>query len=250
MEIKLLKKGYQNNEAFYNDFLEDKIRDNEEYFSGESVIIEQAPSFPIYINVRDEERRSQLFMEAFNCVEKYYIHTDRDIHFDELFWHSLYAVYKRDYLLETYPEIKESIRDFNNIVLKPFDWENYIYRIVLATQYVVDNIAEEERAKYYQLIIDNLDLYNYIMKYSIFRNDQFLINILTIIDEHHLTKVMKAKVKDRPDLGPDERIGRRVIFEFNKSYPIIMSPMLSKEELEPLFMEYLSYYYDLSEAVV
>ena len=132
-------------------------------------------------------------------------------------------------------------------MLKPFDWESYIYRCVLATQYVVDNISPNEREKYYQLIVDNLDLFNYIMKYTIFRNDQFLINILKIIDEHNLSKIMKAKINDRPDLGPDERIGRRVIFEFNKSYPIIMSPMLSKEELEPLFMEYLGYYYALEE---
>ena len=52
--------------------------------------------------------------------------------------------------------------------------------------------------------------------------------------------------KDRPDLGKDERYGRRVLFEFNKAYPVVMSPMLSKYELEELFMEYLGYYYDLS----
>ena len=98
-----------------------------------------------------------------------------------------------------------------------------------------------------KLIIDNLDLYNYIIKYEIFRNDKFLINILDIIDEHELTKVMKAKLNDREDLGKDERVGRRVIFEFNKSYPVIMSPMLEKSDLEPIFFEYLSYYYDISE---
>ena len=59
-------------------------------------------------------------------------------------------------------------------------------------------------------------MYIYI---DILRFDKFLLNILDIIDELDLSKVMKAKIKDRPDLGKDERIGRRVIFEFNKSYP-------------------------------
>ena len=90
-------------------------------------------------------------------------------------------------------------------------------------------------------------MYNYIIKYEIFRNDKFLLNILDIIDELDLAKVMKAKIKDRPDLGKDERYGRRVLFEFNKAYPVVMSPMLEKDELEVLFMEYLGYYYDLSK---
>ena len=90
-------------------------------------------------------------------------------------------------------------------------------------------------------------MYNYIIKYEIFRNEKFLLNILDIIDELDLAKVMKAKIKDRPDLGKDERVGRRVIFEFNKSYPVVLSPMLDKESLKEPFLEYLSYYYDISK---
>lgn len=246
MEIKLLKKGYRNNEKFYKDFLEGKLEEHSEYFSEESIYLQETPEFPIYINTKDEQKRTSLYMEAFEILSKYYINTDREIYFNEIFWHSFFTVYKREYLLENYPEIKEEMKTFHNIVLKPFDWENYIYKAVLAAQYITDNIEEVERYKYYQLIIDNLDLYNYIIKYSIFRNDQFVINILKIIDEYQLTKLLKSKIKDRPDLGKDERIGRRVIFEFNKSYPIIMSPMLSKEELVPLFFKYLSYYTDIS----
>ena len=86
-----------------------------------------------------------------------------------------------------------------------------------------------------------------MIKYEVFRNDKFIINVLDIINDNDLTKVLKAKIKDRPDLGKDERYGRRVLFEFNKSYPVVMSPMISKDELEVLFMEYLGYYYDLSK---
>lgn len=247
MEIRLLDKGYLNNEQFYQDFLNNQIINKEEYFSGKTVSIEAAPDFPVYINTKDEVKRNELFMEAFETISQYYLNTDRDIHLDPVFWHSLLCVYKREYLIEQYPEIKEKQSSFNNVVLKKFDWENYIYKCILGAQYVNDFVTDEaERRRYYTLIVDNLDLYNYIIKYEIFRNDKFLLNILDIIDRHKLGKVMKAKIKDRPDLGKDERIGRRVIFEFNKSYPVVMSPMLEIEELEPLFFEYLGYYYDVS----
>ena len=179
-------------------------------------------------------------------MSKYYLKTDRDIHFDELFWHSLLCVYKREYLLETYPEIKEGINKFRNIVIKKFDWENYIYKCLLGAQYINDNVEDEEqRNRYYDLIIENLDLYNYIIKYEIFRNDRFLINLLDVTDELGLSKVLKAKIKGRDDLGKDERVGRRVIYEFNKSYPIVMSPMMDKDEFKEVFLEYLSYYYEM-----
>lgn len=246
MEIRLLKKGYKGNDDFYNDFIEGKLLDKEEYFTEDVVTITNPKSFPIYMGKANEEEKAALFMEAFEVITECYLNTDRDIHFDEVFWHSLLCCYKQDYLIENYPEILEGISNFNNIVLKKFDWENYIYKSVLAAQYINDNIkVREEKQKYFNLIIENLDLFNYIIKYEIFRNDKFLINILTIVDELDLSKVLKSKIKDRPDLGKDERIGRRVIFEFNKSYPIILAPMLDKEELKEIFLEYLSYYYKI-----
>lgn len=248
MEIRLLKKGYKKSEEFYQDFLDDRIKEKDQYFSGEVVHIDMAPDFPIYIAKGSEAEKKELFFKAFEVISTSYLNTDRDIHMDEVFWHSLLCVYKREFLLNEYPEITDSINVFNNIVLKKFDWENYIYKCILGAQYINDNVEdEEERKRYYTLIVENLDVYNYIIKYEIFRNDRFLLNILDIIDELELTKVMKAKIKDRPDLGKDERVGRRVLFEFNKSYPVVMAPMSDKEGLKEVFLEYLSYYYDINE---
>ena len=67
-------------------------------------------------------------------------------------------------------------------------------------------------------------------------------SILDIIDEYDLSGILKQKITWRDDLGKDERVGRRVLFEFNKSYPIVLFPMLSKDELKPLFFEYLKMY--------
>ncbi|KML03171.1 hypothetical protein [Rossellomorea marisflavi] len=242
MEVRLLESGYKHNEQFYKDFLDDQIQLKDEYFTNEVVHLDEAPHFPIYIAQGSEAEKKDLFMEAFRVISHSYLDTDRDVHLNELFWHSL-LITKRDYLLEQYPKIREGISHFNNIVLKKFDWENYIYKCVLGAQYINDAIADQEwREHYYTLLVDNLDLYNYIIKYEIFRNEQFLINILDIIYELDLSKALKAKITGREDLGKDERVGRRVIFEFNKSYPVIMSPLLEKEDLKPIFMEYMSYY--------
>lgn len=248
MEIKLLAKNYKQNEQFYQDFLENKIDQKDEYFSGEIVLLDQAPDFPIYMGQGSDEQKRQMFLEAFEILAESYLNTDRDIHFNELFWHSLLVTKKRDYILENYPKVTQGMNHFNNIVLKRFDWENYIYKCLLGVQYINDNIVHpDEQQRYYNLLVDNLDLYNYIIKYELFRNDKFLLNILDIIDELDLSKVMKAKITKRDDLGKDERIGRRVIFEFNKSYPVVMSPMLEKGELKEIFLKYLSYYDNISQ---
>lgn len=248
MEVRLLEKGYKNNEQFYQDFLDDTLKDKDEYFSVKVVTILDAPDFPIYMGKGSEEEKKRLFHVAFEVLTESYLQIPREFHFDELFWHSLLTVYKRDFLLQNYPQITEGINHFKNIAIKDFNFENYIYKCVLGAQYISDIISDpNDRKRYYDLIVDNLDMYNYMIKYEIFRNDRFILNILEIIDELNISKVVKSKITGRDDLGKDERVGRRVIFEFNKSYPVIMSPMLEKEELKELFLQYLGYYYDTSK---
>ncbi len=181
---------------------------------------------------------------------------------DELFWHSYLCLYKREYLLNKYPEVKEGFNKFKLVVMKDFDWENYLYKAVLAAKYIVEASEEANKDKYARLIMENLDIYNYIIKYNVSKNGNFvknildiidetglsklLKNILDIIDETGLSKLLKSKIKDssRTDLGKDERYGRRVMFEFNKSYPVVLSPMQDKEELKKYVFKFLSYYYD------
>lgn len=243
MEIRLLDSKWLRTEEFYYDFLAGKIAEREEYFTEEYISIEQAPDFPVYLNIKNEENRKKRYLEAIDVISKYYINTDRDIHMNDMFWFTLLCVHKRDYLLTNYPEIRESISKFNNIVIKKFDWENYIYKCILASQYVVDNIFDEqEQKKYFELIIDNLDMFNYIIKYEIFRNDKFLLNVLRMIDKHNLSSILKMQIKGREDLGEDERVGRRVLLELNKMYPVIVIHAMEFEDFESVFMEEMRKY--------
>ena len=232
-------------EEFYNDFLEGNINSKDEYFSGNVVNIEETPCFPIYIAKGNDEEKKELFSKAINIISEYYINKDRDIHMNKMFWYSLFCTKMRDYLLNEYPQIKDSKKNFHNVVLKKFDWENYVYKCILAAEYIKDNTKEElERERYIGLIVENLDFYNYILKYPIFRSQEFLIKMLNIVDKRNLSSIFKAKIKNRKDLGDDVRYGRMVLFEMNKSYPVIIAPAMNEDELEDLTLKYLGYYYD------
>ena len=241
MEIRLLTPGYKNSEEFYKAFKEDKLWESE-FLSDKSIYIaHNIPNFPIYFPSKDDETRAKEFLPTIKLIDENVIDLDRDYYMDELFWHSILCLYKRDYYVELYPEILKDEKKFKNIVIKNFNWENYIYKAILIAQYVADT-RSNEKEKYYHLILSNMDMFNYIIKYEIFRNATFLINIMDIIEETGLSSKLKEKIKNRPDLAADERYGRRVIRELNKSYPIVMSPMLDKESLKKYFLKYLAYY--------
>lgn len=231
MEIKLLKKDFDR-DALYDDFKEGEIDKNSDYVSDEFMEVRAISDFPIYL--AGAHGSFENFKEAIEVLQADYIHTDREIHLNQRFWYSLLVLYKRDYIVSRYPEVLVDRSKFNNIVLKKFDWENYIYKCVLAAEYIYDQNYENEQDEiaFMKIIYNNLDLYNYLIKYSIFRNANFIINFLTAVEEEGLSAVMKAKIKDRPDLGNDERYGRRVVFELNKNYPVVMAPFLDKEALK------------------
>lgn len=246
MKIRLLKTGYKKEEELYTSFLRGNI--DALFFSEEVIDISFAPDFPIYMGKGTELEKKSDFLAAFKAIANCYAKLDREIHFDERFWHSLFISEKRDYLMKKYPQIADSYRDFSNIVIKNFDWENYVYKCVLAVEYIEDSSENEStKEKYYELIVDNLDVFNYIIKYPIFRNGEFLLKILTVIDNLNIGDIFKAKIIDRPELGKDERYGRRVILELNKAYPVLMSPMLEVEDLEQEVIKALGMYYDISQ---
>lgn len=246
MEIKILKKEYLKSKNIYQNFLQDKINENLENFTDKIIKLKNDCDFPIYMGKDNDLKREENFIIAFQNIGNIIEKMNREDYMDGDFWYSYLLTKKRDYLLENYPLIKEDEKEFKNIILKKFDWENYIYKIVLATQYIKEFIDDKnEQDRYCKLISNNLDVYNYIIKYNIFRNDEFLLKILDIIEKNNLSDICKKKIKYYSAKGKDERFGRRVIFELNKSYPIILSPMMDIEDLKKLFIKNLNIYLNL-----
>lgn len=222
----------------YDNLIEGDI----DHFSEDEFILPELRPFPFYLAYKDTNKLEKSFMEAFKIIKEDYIHIDREITMSQQFWHSLLLVNFRNYVIEEHPAVTTNKNRFKNIIIKSLDWENYIYKCLLAVEYAVDNLPEEEHELFYSAVINNLDLYNYLIKYSVTRNDKFIINVLKIVERNNLSILMKSRIKDRPDLGKDERFGRRVIFEFNKDYPVVLSPMMDTDELENLLLDHLSKY--------
>ena len=177
MRVNLLNEGYKDNKEFYQAFLDDSLWQSS-YVSEDYINIpEEIPDFRIYFANKDEEVRETEFIDTIKICAEYVIKLDRDIAMDECFWHSYLCLYKRQYLLDTYPQLKEGYDQFKRIIIKKFDWENYIYKAILIAQYVDENIEPKQYEKYYRLILQNMDMFNYIIKYEIFRNGSFLIKI-------------------------------------------------------------------------
>ncbi|MGL5549352.1 MAG: hypothetical protein ACRDD4_06620, partial [Culicoidibacterales bacterium] len=78
--------------------------------------------------------------------------------------------------------------------------------------------------------------------YLIFRTGDFVLKFLEAINELGLSEKMKAKIPNRPDLGADERYGRRVLAELNQSYPVVLVPMLNKTDLKTTIQPILGQY--------
>ena len=69
------------------------------------------------------------------------------------------------------------------------------------------------------------------------------MNVLDTIKNTNTSKDLKKKTKVKTKKDKDERIGRKVIFEFNRDYPVISSPILSLEEFQKRFIYYFKLYF-------
>lgn len=197
--------------------------------------------FPIYIPDKNEETRKSKYHQAFLCMRDNYLKLGREILLDRNFWYSLFLDKLRDKLVLEYPTSLDSEKDFRNIILKKFDWENYVYKLIFGAEYIQEKISDkDDHIRYFELITENLDVYNYILKSEIFKNSDFLIKFLDTIVETNSSEILKKKI----DLSnnKDERIGRRVINEFVKSYPAVFVHALDKEEFKNYFLKYLDHY--------
>jgi hypothetical protein len=243
MIIKLLSEKYIRSEEAFLNFKYDKPIDESNYLD-ETVEIEGVKPFPIYMGINKIEDVLVEFLEAFHTFKKWYVSMEQDIYMDQSFWFTLLLTEFRDYIVDKYPRSINNIKAFHNIVIKKFDWENYIYKTALMTQYIVDNAQPEFHDHYVTLITENLDIFNYCLKYKITRNDKFLIMILNIIDRNKLSKTLKSKVKH---MKKDNRYGRLVIFELNKRYPTYMFHGVEEKELEVEFINILNAYREHGE---
>lgn len=239
MIIRKLKSDYIKSDSLQRDFINSQIM-LEEHFSENEFDIESIEPFPIYFKNYDNATRLAKMLQTFIVLKDKYINLEQDLLMDQSFWISLFLVHFRDYLIDEYPGLKSSKNDFKQIILKKFDWENYIYKMVLMTQYIVDNFEECEYEKMIRIFSNNMDVTNYCLKYSLFRNDKFIKLVFKVIEVNELSEILKKRLKQLEGYGKDERYGRRVLLEMNKRYPVSMIHIFSYDDFESTFLEILN----------
>lgn len=231
----LLNKGYNKNSELHKDFLAGKITEKKEYFSDDKVEVGETPPFPIYMTHLKEDELRDSYRDAILTFIKRYLLLDRSVHMDGRFWHTLFLTKHRDYIINKYPEVKE-LKAFRNIVVKAWNWENYVYKVGLAATYGQNaySVNKDKIKGFINILTDNLDIFNYIIKYQVFKCGHLIINLLEIIDEENFSDLFKRRIRHESIGNKDLRYGREIVYELNKAYPIIMSPVLEKEELRDL----------------
>lgn len=249
MKIKKINPKMINSPKVFQYFLNEQNVSEDEIFLDKFYEIDEAPFFPIYIANKNNQIKTDNFIKAFKIMRDNYIKLGRKFFLDKFFWYSLFLTKLKADIKKEYPECTKDESKFKNIVLKKFDWENYIFKIAIGAEYISDSVSNiNDHEKYFKLIAENLDIYNYILKSQIFRNKLFLIKILDIIEKNNLSNIVKAKlnnnvkVKHNIDIKKDERIGRRILMEFSKIYPVVFIHLLDVEELENYFLKYLKLY--------
>ena len=228
------------NNEFYETFKANTLNGSK-FLSEEYYSVDDFPNLPIYFpKITNNEENRKEFLNFIRTMDRFIDVWDKEIYMNGNFWHSL-LISKRDYFLGLYPKINVDQKEFENIITKKFDWENYIYKSIMIALYVNEQIEPDQRDYYYNLALNNLDVTNYILKSGIFKNSKFFINMLKIIDEEKLQEDFKAKIYI-PNVKLDLRCGRKVIYELNKAYPILLCPMMEKEELKIHVLKYYNKY--------
>ncbi len=243
MRIKKINEKKLKGGDFFEYFSNPNIK-CDELFSEEYYEVENISFFPIYIaEGRDEEKKKQ-FLEGFNTIKLNYLILGKEILLDKIFWYSLFFTKDyRNYIIENYPQTLKSEKKFKNIVLKKFDWENYVYKLVLGADYISEEVVNEEHHdKYFNLIFNNLDVYNYLLKSELFRNGKFMKNILDVIDKNNISSDLKKRILDIEKPNVDKRVGREIIASLSQSYPTLFIHDLDYDDFEILFMKFYKQY--------
>lgn len=243
MEIRKLKN--LDNKSLLDYFKNTNRDDKDNFFDGEQYLIKDFQFFDPYIGSLSNDESSQKISYLFSNVSRLIETNDIPMSYleDPMFWKSVFITEYRDELLSIYPKLNKEETVFNNVIGKRWGWENYIFKAIIVHKFTPTALNYfKTREEFYRVVSENLDVFNYLIKGPIFRNGDFITKILKIITDKDLSKLSKKKIINRPDLGLDERFGRRAIYEMNKKYPILLVHKFDINQLSDLYIKSINKY--------
>lgn len=229
-KVNLLKYPIVNEIDFYNSFLLGKLREDG-YFTNEFIDVPDVGEFITYSG-NDRKNRGLILKNLIKVMMNNFIDLPQNIYMSKNFWMSYLVTELRMSLFRNHPQIKNKFQTFKLIVLRDLDWENYIYKAAVYGVVLKDNLSDIRLLDdYIDTITENMDFFNYILKYTTLNNDNFIFNMIKFLHKNkniNISAYLKKKVfKDK-----DERFGRLVLAEINRTYPSILFPMLDYQTFE------------------
>ncbi len=256
MNITLLSARLCRTESFFQDLISDEWElqrdaylDTKQSYELPLVDVAELTPFPIYLahykrhDAVAEQAKKQDFILMSETISHTYAELDRSLLFNKMFWMTVFCYYHRDYLVEQYPAITESAAHCADLLSKSFlnKFKNsYVQKAVIAVLYA-RSARPGQLAYYLEQFHKHQDIVNSMLKITIFSNPHLFCNILDIISETGIAAELGKTSKYLKDcmLRKETRMGRYLLSEMNLSYPVLMIPMLSYEQLKQVFIRRL-----------
>jgi hypothetical protein len=162
---------------------------------------------------------------------------------DGNFWFSLFLTRFQIELLDDYPQLKKTSEPLKNILLKRFNWENYIYKAVVIVKLKDVAMRRFGNTDVINVILDDLDLFNYLIKSPLFRNLDFIVSVFELNRQNAFPVRLKSQIKSEKYKQKDKRFGRRIVYELNKVYPVLFVQKFELDELGIKMNEIIGQYH-------
>lgn len=240
-EIYLLKEPIVNKLDFYNSFLRNTLKEDG-FFTDTRVKVPDLDEFLTYSG-NANKNSSKILGDLIKIMMYNFIDLKQEIYMSQNFWMSYLVSKLRMSLFRNYPSISENFNTFRLIVLRKFDWENYLYKAAIFANVLNDKLQNKDLLDdYIDVILNNMDLFNYILKLTSLRNDNLIYNMITLLYENKDSELSSfLKFRSREDINKDDSPGRLVLLEFNTTYPAILFPMLNYDEFKKIFLNYIDH---------
>ncbi|WP_311480700.1 hypothetical protein [uncultured Anaerococcus sp.] len=239
IKIYLLRKDITDFYNFHDSFVAGRL-DKDGYFTENFVDVPPVEDFIPYAGNADNN--SEVLKNLIYVMINNFIELNQDIYMNESFWRSYLVQKLRMPLIKKYPKLAHDYNLFDRIVLRKFNWENYLFKaatygIVLSDR-VGDPVLLDE---YIDIICDNMDLFNYILKLKALKVDNFIYNTIKFMHEFKDTDLGSfLKYRSQAEINKEDSAGRIVLTEMNTAYPSILFPMLDYDDFKDIFFKYLT----------
>jgi len=245
MQIRKIDKRYFESKELRDHFVNGTLLNNHEFLLDEYYDTGnfEVHYFNPYAGNTKSPNNDQIWENLISSVSEIMENVPASLYEDESFWFSLFLTRFQIELLDDYPQLRQSSEPLKNILLKKFNWENYIYKAVLIVKLKDAAIRRFGSAEVVDLILDDLDLFNYLIKSPLFRNLDFILNIFELTRRNTFPVRLKSQIKSEKYKQKDKRFGRRIVYELNKVYPVLFVQKFELDELGIKMNEIIGQYH-------